>query len=158
VDFQDEENSNTPFGWKWRWPKERVDDVKSYQALSYGWNPWMPNPTNMILPMRIGAIDELRVDYQATVNASGKYNLSFDFWITERADNIEQNELNVKREFMIWVDRKAAEFDPYWYVGDVTIGGLNTVFIASKTLRERFQAEISWFSLQRKRCLLEASM
>ncbi len=77
--FKSENSSNIPFGWKWMWPKERVDDVKSYQALSYGWNPWAADRTNTILLAKIDNIAELRVGYTAEVNASGKYNLSFDF-------------------------------------------------------------------------------
>lgn len=117
--YQDEE----PFGWKWDWPKVRTDDVKAYQSLSYGWNPWMKDRTNSILPARIGSVASLRVDYSAELNASGKYNLSFDVWITERPENTDPNELNVKREFMVWVDRKVAGIDQHWYAGKVRIGG-----------------------------------
>jgi hypothetical protein len=121
--FKESDSSDTPFGWKWDWPKVKTDDVKTYQSLTYGWNPWMEKGTNAVLPVKAGWIASLRVDYAAEVNAGGKYNLSFDVWIAKQADNTVPNELNVTREFMVWVDRKEAGIDSYWFVGRVKIGG-----------------------------------
>ncbi len=142
--------SNVPFGWKWKWPKERPDDVKSYQSLSYGWNPWADKRTNTALPMRIGDIAELRLDYEAAVNASAKYNLSFDFWITEKSGITKEKELNVKREFMIWVDRKEAVFDPYWYAGIVNIGGEDYEFYRIPDLKGTLSSRDFMIFMNRK--------
>jgi hypothetical protein len=133
--FKVVKDSTVPFGWKWDWPKERLDDVKAYQSLSYGWSPWADVRTNTILPMKIGNIAELRVDYETVVNASGKYNLSFDLWIAENFGNTDPKELNVSREFMVWVDSKEVDFDPYWYVGIVTIGGEEYIFYRIEGLK-----------------------
>lgn len=133
--FKASADSVTPFGWKWDWPVERTDDVKTYQSLSYGWNPWMAERTNRVLPVAIGNIAELTVSYDIAMNASGKYNLSFDFWITEYPGNTDPQELNVKREFMVWIDRKDSGIDRYWYVGIVKIDGEPYEFYRLKDLK-----------------------
>jgi hypothetical protein len=133
--FKADTESDTPFGWKWEWPKERLDDVKTYQSLSYGWNPWMADRTNDALPVAIGDIAELSVTYDVAMRASGKYNLSFDFWITEYAGNTDPQELNVKREFMVWIDRKEGGIDQYWFAGNARIGGGDYEFYRLKDLK-----------------------
>ncbi len=133
--FKAAEGSNVPFGWKWEWPSARTDDVKTYQSLSYGWHPWVDRRTNDVLPARIGDIAGLRVDYEAVVNASGKYNLAFDMWITESSWNTDPGELNVKREFMIWMDRRTAIMDNYFLVGTVSIGGEDYLFYRIEALK-----------------------
>jgi hypothetical protein len=133
--FKANADSAAPFGWKWDWPVERTDDVKAYQCLSYGWNPWMADRTNKVLPVAIGNIAELSVSYDVAMSASGKYNLSFDFWITEYPGNTDPLELNVKREFMVWIDRKDSGIDQYWYVGPVIIDGDYYEFYRLKDLK-----------------------
>jgi len=155
--FKTQFSSIVPFGWKWEWPRERTDDVKTYQNLSYGWNPWRDTRTNSILPVKIGTIEELRVDYDAEVNATSKYNLSFDLWITERPGITPQKELNVSREFMVWVDRKGAEFDPYWYVGVVNIGGEEYDFFRIQGLKGTL-SQRDFMVFLKKKPMLEGSI
>ncbi|MYA32133.1 MAG: hypothetical protein F4164_10755 [Gemmatimonadales bacterium] len=107
------------YGWRWRWP-EREGRVKAYPEVVYGRKPWSRRSTTSELPKQIGAVERLEVDYEAYLTAEGRYNLSFDFWITR--DN-PPSESGVSHEVMIWLDHDSGPAPPQYYVGPVRLDG-----------------------------------
>tara|TARA_Y100000588_G_scaffold71579_1_gene73585 strand:- start:1486 stop:2520 length:1035 start_codon:yes stop_codon:yes gene_type:complete len=93
--------NNINFGWNWDWPNEN-NDVKSYPEVIYGKKPWSSNSTTQELPIKIGNIDEIYVDYDLNMNANGSYNLAFEFWVT--TDSLS-SQAGITTEVMIWMDR-----------------------------------------------------
>jgi len=96
------ENSEVSLaGWHWRYPED-ARGVNAYPQLIYGWKPWYPNSTTQSLPVRIGALNKLKVSYEVAVERNdGDYNLTFDNWINSSSDVTPQN---IQFEFMIWED------------------------------------------------------
>ena len=113
VDGEDE------YGWRWRWPLGN-GDVKGYPEVIYGFKPWNL-PTRTALPKQISALRELRVDYEAYLDAEGAYNLAFSMWVTR--DNPPTPE-GITHEIMVWMDRSCG-FEPYpdSRVAEVELGG-----------------------------------
>ena len=107
------------YGWRWRWPV-REGRVKGYPEVVYGRKPWSRVSTTSELPKQIGAVERLEVDYEAYLMAEGRYNLSFDFWITR--DN-PPSESGISHEIMIWMDHDSAPAAPQYYVGPVRLDG-----------------------------------
>ena len=85
-------------GWAWNWPGVRFN-VVAYPNILYGKSPWLlaPSPT---LPMRIDEIDCLEVSFDVSQVGSGKGNLSFDLWITDKVDSQPED---ITHEIMIWL-------------------------------------------------------
>ena len=88
-------------GWAWNWPGIRFN-VVAYPNVLYGKSPWLlaPSPS---LPMRINEIDCLDVKFRVDQQGSGKGNLSFDLWITDKAESQPQD---ITHEIMIWLSHK----------------------------------------------------
>jgi len=75
------------------------------------------------------------VNYDITHGVTGKYNLSFDLWITENPGKTNPPELNIMREIMIWQDYKGRNSIPdIWFVHKVTIDGEIYKFYTVKDL------------------------
>ncbi|MBN1798742.1 MAG: hypothetical protein JW822_09195 [Spirochaetales bacterium] len=116
-------NTDFPVGWKWAWPRANADQVKAYPSISFGRNPWSDRSTIPQLPRRIDQIRELTATYDITHCVTGKYNLSFDLWITETEGKTNPPEANIVREVMIWQDHKGQGTPHNWFVRKVTIDG-----------------------------------
>jgi hypothetical protein len=98
------DTSSLPVGWTWRWPALDPGQVKAYPDISFGKNPWNKKSTSAWLPLRMDKIDELTVAYDIAHRENGKYNLSFDIWVTKTPDVTDPPEANINREIMIWQD------------------------------------------------------
>lgn len=85
-------------GWAWNWPGIRFN-VVAYPNLLYGKNPWLLAPSPL-LPMRIDEIHCLDVEFNVNQQGSGKGNLSFDLWITDKVDSQPED---ITHEIMIWL-------------------------------------------------------
>jgi hypothetical protein len=124
-----------PFGWKWSWPKINVDQVKGYPSISYGWMPWATSSTNAKLPLSISKIKDLNIEFDLKQSSTGKYNLSFDLWITKQPGNTQPLERNITREIMIWIDHAVFVFPKEWFVETVILDNEKYDFYKAKNLQ-----------------------
>jgi len=88
-------------GWAWNWPGIRFN-VAAYPNLMYGKNPWLSSTTPN-LPVRVGELGCLEVDFEVEQAGSGKGNLAFDLWITREAAS---QPTDISGEVMIWLSRQ----------------------------------------------------
>ena len=90
--------NDSSFGWTWDWPDAGYN-VKAYPEIIFGKKPWSANSTTNELPLKIGNVETFEVNFDLNIEASGNYNLAFEFWITE--DSIS-NQDHITTEVMIW--------------------------------------------------------
>ena len=89
------------FGWIWKW-FDNKGAVVSYPEIQIGDSPWSGTVADGAgFPFRIGT-KKLVVDYDVTMNASGQYNLAFEFWTISSPP---ANKNKIVHEVMIWVDQ-----------------------------------------------------
>ncbi len=91
--------SRSGFGWAWRWP-HGDGRVKGYPAVVYGQTPWKETSTTTRLPLQIGELRDIAIEFEVETVAEGIYNLAFDIWITNT--NTPKME-NIENELMIWL-------------------------------------------------------
>jgi len=85
----------------WKWELEGTSKYPSYPRVGYGWNPWFEESTSSELPMKIGALSSVTSSFDFDYSFSGKYNTSFDIWLTSSEIPHEDN---ISAEIMIWLD------------------------------------------------------
>ena len=90
--------NDSSFGWTWDWPDVGYN-VKAYPEIIFGKKPWSANSTTNELPLKIGNVESFKVNFDLNIEASGNYNLAFEFWVTE--DSIS-NQDQITNEVMIW--------------------------------------------------------
>lgn len=84
--FQGKNNA----GWDWDWPDNGTSEVKSYPEVLVGRSPWgdaggIAGAAELRAGSRLpGPLSESHqtIDFDATTLATGAWDLSFDFWIT----------------------------------------------------------------------------
>ena len=74
--------NDSSFGWNWYWPEVGYN-VKAYPEIIFGKKPWSTTSTTYELPMKISMVETFEVNFDLTIEASGNYNLAFEFWVTE---------------------------------------------------------------------------
>jgi hypothetical protein len=99
--FIDQGDESVLAGWAWNWPGMRFN-VVAYPNIMYGKNPWLSTSTSR-LPIQIGEISCLEVDFRVDQVGSSKGNLSFDLWVTDSASAVPED---ITREIMIWLTRE----------------------------------------------------
>ena len=90
--------NDSSFGWNWDWPDIGYN-VKAYPEIIFGKKPWSINSTTNELPIKIDNVETFEVNFDLNIEASGNYNLAFEFWVTE--DSIS-NQDQITNEVMIW--------------------------------------------------------
>ena len=90
--------NDSSFGWNWDWPDIGYN-VKAYPEIIFGKKPWSINSTTNELPLKVGNVETFEVNFDLNIEASGNYNLAFEFWVTE--DSIS-NQDQITNEVMIW--------------------------------------------------------
>ena len=90
--------NDSSFGWNWYWPEVGYN-VKAYPEIIFGKKPWSTTSTTYELPMKISMVETFEVNFDLTIEASGNYNLAFEFWVTE--DSISSQD-QITNEVMIW--------------------------------------------------------
>jgi hypothetical protein len=80
-----------------------MQSLKAYPNIHFGKNPSDRKSTTPLLPLRMDKIEEITVSYDILHRQSGKYNLSFDIWVTKTQDFTDPPEANIVREIMIWL-------------------------------------------------------
>lgn len=116
-------------GWRWSWPgvARLTSDyhnpdhyVRAFPEVIYGAKPWDPSTTPR-MPIRLSDLQELTVDFDAYMTASGDYNLAFNSWFTT---GNPATEAGIAGELMIWIDR--TDWTPQgsdFLAGNVVIDG-----------------------------------
>lgn len=88
----------TTMGWRWDWPGD-AREIQAYPEVMFGDSPWDAEPPTGELPLPVSDRD-LLVTYTASIEATGKWNVAFDLWLTSSPSPAEQN---ITDEVMIWV-------------------------------------------------------
>ena len=88
----------TTMGWRWDWPGD-AREIQAYPEVMFGDSPWDAEPPTGGLPLPVSDRD-LLVTYTASIEATGKWNVAFDLWLTSSPSPAEQN---ITDEVMIWV-------------------------------------------------------
>lgn len=86
---------------QWKWPTD-TSQVMSYPGFIWGMKPWSTTSTTPSLPARIDEIGSLKVDFDLdwAPPPRGNFNVSFDLWI---ADTAEENTSTSLSEVMVWI-------------------------------------------------------
>lgn len=96
--FLKEENGKSVFGWIWKWRES--DTVVSYPEILAGHSPWQGEIIpNSGFPFQVGT-KRLVADYAVTINATGSYNLAFEFWTVS---SLPPSKSTITHEVMIWI-------------------------------------------------------
>lgn len=94
--------SDTPsavMGWRWAWPGTGKQ-VKAYPEVMYGNSPWDDEPPTGRLPVPV-SVRDLFVTYDASIQATGIWNVALEMWLTSSLSPAEEN---ITDEVMIWID------------------------------------------------------
>ncbi len=112
------------YGWAWSWPMDS-NTVVAYPETVIGWKPWAGGvSTDKRLPIRIDAIETLRLSYDIETDSNATHNLATSIWLTRSGKTgLFPRPDDISTELMIWTDDTG--FSPGGeYVGDVTIDDL----------------------------------
>jgi hypothetical protein len=123
--FVNEDGGKPIFGWVWKWRDS--SGVAAYPEVQAGYSPWNGEATaNSGFPFQIGS-KRLVVSYDVALEATGSYNLAFEFWAVS---SLPPSKANITHEVMIWLaaERLGAAGSE---VGKATIAG-NTFSINQK--------------------------
>ena len=86
------------FGWAWKWKDS--SGVATYPEVQVGASPWNGEVTpDSGFPFLAGT-KKLVVDYDITLEASGSYNLAFEFWVVM---GLPPRKDTITHEVMIWI-------------------------------------------------------
>lgn len=89
----------TVMGWRWDWPGN-AREIQAYPEVMFGDSPWDAEPPTGGLPLPVSARD-LLVTYDASIEATGQWNVALEMWLTSDPTPTAQN---ITDEVMIWVD------------------------------------------------------
>jgi hypothetical protein len=123
--FVNDDNGKPVFGWAWKWKDS--SGVATYPEILAGVSPWHGEvAANSGFPFAAGS-KKLVVNYDITLEASGSYNLAFEFWAVAA---LPPSRDTISHEVMIWIagERLGAAGSE---VGKMTLAG-NTFAIIQK--------------------------
>jgi len=115
--FVNDDNGKTIFGWTWKWRDS--SGVATYPEVQVGQSPWNGEAApDSGFPFRAGT-KKLVVSYDIALEATGSYNLAFEFWVISA---MPASQDTITHEVMIWIagERLGAAGNQ---VGKATIGG-----------------------------------
>lgn len=115
--FVKDDGGKTVFGWAWKWKDS--SGVATYPEIQAGVSPWNGEVApDSGFPFLAGT-KKLTVDYDIALEASGSYNLAFEFWVVS---GLPPGKDTITHEVMIWIggERLAAAGSE---VGKVTVQG-----------------------------------
>jgi hypothetical protein len=96
--FLKNDNGKPVFGWIWKWRDST--NVATYPEVLVGHSPWQGEiAPNSGFPFPVGR-KRLVVDYDVTMDASGAYNLAFEFWTVSALPVVKDR---ITHEVMIWI-------------------------------------------------------
>lgn len=115
--FVNDDHGRPIFGWVWRWRDS--SGVATYPEVQAGYSPWNGEVVpNSGFPFLAGS-KQLVVDYDIALEASGSYNLAFEFWVLS---GLPPSKATITHEVMIWIagERLAAAGSE---IGKATVRG-----------------------------------
>lgn len=115
--FVNDESGKTLFGWAWKWRDS--SGVATYPEIQVGQSPWNGEAApDSGFPFQAGT-KKLVVSYDIALEATGSYNLAFEFWAISA---VPASKDTITHEVMIWIagERLGAAGN---LVGKTTIGG-----------------------------------
>jgi Glycosyl hydrolase family 12. len=96
--FVNDDNGKTIFGWAWKWKDS--SGVATYPEIQAGYSPWNGEAApDSGFPFPAGS-KKLVVDYDIALEASGSYNLAFEFW---GVSALPPSKETISHEVMIWI-------------------------------------------------------
>ena len=96
--FVNDDEGKTIFGWAWKWKDS--SGVATYPEIQVGVSPWNGEAApDSGFPFLAGS-KQLVVDYDITLEASGSYNLAFEFWAVSA---LPPSKDTISHEVMIWI-------------------------------------------------------
>jgi hypothetical protein len=96
--FVNDDNGKTIFGWAWKWKDS--SGVATYPEIQAGVSPWNGEAApDSGFPFLAGS-KKLVVDYDIALEASGSYNLAFEFWAVSA---LPPSKDTISHEVMIWI-------------------------------------------------------
>jgi hypothetical protein len=96
--FVNDDNGKPVFGWAWKWRDS--SGVATYPEVQVGVSPWNGEAgPDSGFPFRAGT-KKLTVNYDVTLEASGSYNMAFEFWTVGA---LPPGKNSVTHEVMIWI-------------------------------------------------------
>jgi hypothetical protein len=96
--FVNEDGDKILFGWVWKWRDSSA--VATYPEVQVGYSPWNGEAApGSGFPFRAGE-KKVTVDYDITLEASGAYNLAFEFWVVGA---LPPRKETISHEVMIWI-------------------------------------------------------
>lgn len=115
-----ESGPNPAFGWTWQWPSAH-GPVVSYPEVIYADKPWdAPRPPMPGFPFKAGT-KRMVVDYDISLEATGVYDLAFEFWPT---NDFPGKKENIAGEVMVWIAKGGDKFFPTGVVvGTLDVSG-----------------------------------
>jgi hypothetical protein len=115
--FVNDDNGKTILGWAWKWRDS--SGVATYPEIQVGQSPWNGEAgPDSGFPFQAGT-KKLVVSYDIGLEATGSYNLAFEFWAVSA---LPPSKDTITHEVMIWIagERLGAAGSE---VGKATIGG-----------------------------------
>jgi hypothetical protein len=115
--FVKDDNGKTLFGWAWKWRDSM--GVATYPEVQVGQSPWNGEAApDSGFPFQAGT-KKLVVNYDIALEATGSYNLAFEFWAISHPPASKDT---ITHEVMIWIagERLGAAGN---LVGKATVGG-----------------------------------
>lgn len=96
--FVNDDNGKPVFGWVWKWKDS--SGVATYPEIQAGVSPWNGEVApGSGFPFAAGS-KKLLVNYDITLEASGSYNLAFEFWAVSA---LPPSKDTISHEVMIWL-------------------------------------------------------
>jgi hypothetical protein len=96
--FVNDDHGRPVFGWAWRWRDS--SGVVAYPEIQAGCSPWNGQASpDSGFPFQAGT-KKVVVDYDATLEASGSYNMAFEFWAVSA---LPASTKTITHEVMIWI-------------------------------------------------------
>ena len=117
--FVNDDNGKSVFGWVWKWHDS--SGVATYPEVQVGVSPWNGEAApDSGFPFAAGS-KKLVVNYDIDLQATGAYNLAFEFWVASGQPITKDT---ITHEVMIWVasDNLGSAGSE---VAQTTIGGHN---------------------------------
>ena len=132
------EGDELEHGWQWQWPEEEAR-IKAYPEVMYGYKPWSMSSSTPSLPIKLADLKELLVTYEADTEATGKYNLMIDLWLT---DSDIPNPDGIVHEMTIWLESYG--ITPRGaLIGKASIGGQTYLRYLSSANNVKYTAFVS---------------
>ena len=123
--FAQSDTLPTMMGWRWDWPGN-AREIQAYPEVMVGDSPWDAEPPTGGLPLPVSARDVL-VTYTASIEATGKWNIALEMWLTGGS---VPTETNITDEVMIWVAASGLVPGPPLYDTVTFDGVVYEVYIA----------------------------